>query len=85
VHGLKLAGSFAAPTGTDPIDVQIVGAVVGLAHALGLRVTAEEVETAEQAAALLALGCDLAQGYHYAKSLPGEEIDALLASGAPAS
>ncbi|HKT00701.1 MAG TPA: EAL domain-containing protein [Rugosimonospora sp.] len=78
VHGLKLAGSFVGPTGADPIDVPIVGAVVGLAHALGLRVTAEEVETEEQAAALLALGCDLAQGYHYAPPVPAARIDALL-------
>jgi EAL domain-containing protein (putative c-di-GMP-specific phosphodiesterase class I) len=78
VHALKLAGSFVAQTGTDPIDKDIVSAVVGLAHALGLTVTAEEVETAEQAVALLALGCDVAQGYHYGAPQPAEEIDRLL-------
>jgi EAL domain-containing protein (putative c-di-GMP-specific phosphodiesterase class I) len=81
VQGLKLAGSFVARTGTDPIDKEIVTAVVGLAHALGLTVTAEEVETAEQVAALLALGCDLAQGYHYAPPLPAAAIDDLLSNG----
>ncbi|MEN3305671.1 MAG: hypothetical protein V7603_1873 [Micromonosporaceae bacterium] len=81
VRGLKLAGSFVAQTGTDPIDKEIVTAVVGLAHALGLTVTAEEVETAEQVAALRALGCDLAQGYHYAPPLPAGAIDELLSNG----
>jgi diguanylate cyclase (GGDEF)-like protein/PAS domain S-box-containing protein len=81
VQGLKLAGSFAAQTGTDPIDKEIVTAVVGLAHALGLTVTAEEVETADQVAALLALGCDLAQGYHYGAPSPARAIDALLTDG----
>jgi diguanylate cyclase (GGDEF)-like protein/PAS domain S-box-containing protein len=83
VGALKLAGSFVAPTGTDPIDREIVGAVVQLSHALGLSVTAEEVETAEQAAALLGLGCDLAQGYLYARAVPGAEIEAMLAPGRP--
>jgi diguanylate cyclase (GGDEF)-like protein/PAS domain S-box-containing protein len=85
VHALKLAGSFVAQTGTDPIDKEIVAAVVGLSHTLGLTVTAEEVETAEQVEALRGLGCDLAQGYHYAPSVPPAAIEEMLNSPAAAA
>jgi diguanylate cyclase (GGDEF)-like protein/PAS domain S-box-containing protein len=78
VHGLKLAGSFVAglrpPERPDPVDQQIVAAVIGLAHALNLSVTAEGVETAEQASRLLALGCDTAQGWYYASSVPAADL-----------
>ncbi|WP_433613837.1 putative bifunctional diguanylate cyclase/phosphodiesterase [Dactylosporangium sp. CA-139114] len=74
VHSLKLAGSFVAglrpPEGPDPVDQEIVAAVIGLAHTLKLSVTAEGVETAEQASRLLELGCDTAQGWYYASSGP---------------
>ncbi len=79
VRGLKLAGSFVAglrpPEGPDPVDEQIVAAVIGLAHALKLSVTAEGVETAEQASRLLALGCDTAQGWYYASSLAADQLE----------
>ena len=78
VHGLKLAGSFVAglrpPERPDPVDQQIVAAVIGLAHALNLSVTAEGVETAEQASRLLALGCDTAQGWYYAGAVAAEDL-----------
>ena len=78
VHSLKLAGSFVAglrpPERPDPVDQQIVAAVINLAHALNLSVTAEGVETAEQASRLNALGCDTAQGWYYAGSGPASAI-----------
>jgi EAL domain-containing protein (putative c-di-GMP-specific phosphodiesterase class I) len=52
----------------------IVELVVGLAHGLGLAVTAEGVEDAETLALLEQLGCDLAQGYYIAKPLHGTEL-----------
>ncbi len=51
-----------------------MAAVIGLAHALKLSVTAEGVETAEQASRLLALGCDTAQGWYYASSLAADQL-----------
>ncbi|MER7284059.1 EAL domain-containing protein [Dactylosporangium sp. NPDC000244] len=78
VHSLKLAGSFVAglrpPERPDPVDQEIVAAVIGLAHTLKLSVTAEGVETAEQASRLLELGCDTAQGWYYASSGPASAI-----------
>ena len=84
VHVLKLAGSFMEGMRgeeVDPVDSQLVSTLVSLAHALGLHVTAEGVETAEQASRLLDIGCDLAQGWKFAKPGPPEQVDRLLAEG----
>jgi diguanylate cyclase (GGDEF)-like protein/PAS domain S-box-containing protein len=82
VHSLKLAGSFVAglrpDDSPDPIDTKIVAALIDLAHALDLTVTAEGVETPQQAARLRALGCDTAQGWHYATPGTPEQVVALL-------
>jgi EAL domain-containing protein (putative c-di-GMP-specific phosphodiesterase class I) len=56
----------------------LVRAMIDLAHALGLRVIAEGVETDEQLRRVRELGCDLAQGCHFSGPLPGEEAGALL-------
>jgi len=84
VHGLKLAASFVAglrPVDSpDPVDAEIVAALINLGHALHLTVTAEGVETPEQAARLRELGCDTAQGWHYAQpGTPGQVIAMLTA------
>ena len=55
-----------------------MGAIVSLAHALGLRTAAEGVETAEQAETLRGLGCDMAQGFYFHRPLAAEELEALL-------
>ncbi len=54
---LKIDKSFVDGLGHDPEDTAIVAAVMGMAHALDLRVVAEGVETADQAARLRTLGC----------------------------
>ncbi len=59
----------------------IVGAVVGLAHGLGLGVTAEGLETAAQASWAREAGCDRGQGYYFARPLPPEELAAHWAAG----
>jgi diguanylate cyclase (GGDEF)-like protein/PAS domain S-box-containing protein len=78
VHSLKLAGRFMAglraPGGPDQTDQEILSALIGLAHKLKLTVTAEGVETAAQAAALRELGCDTAQGWHYGRAVPPEQV-----------
>ncbi|MFF4650488.1 EAL domain-containing protein [Streptomyces sp. NPDC001380] len=71
VHGLKidrsLVGDLAGPGVPDPTAEKILTALVSLARALGLTVTAEGVETAEQADRLRSLGCDTAQGWLYGR------------------
>jgi len=58
---------------SDEAD-QIVAAVVKLAHALGLQVVAEGVETSEQLELLRSFECDLAQGFLFSQPLPADEI-----------
>ncbi|MBS2963996.1 GGDEF domain-containing protein [Actinocrinis puniceicyclus] len=90
-HIVKIDASFTAGLragGTDGhVDEQIVGALVSLAHGLGMSVTAEGVEDEEQAARLAALGCDSAQGWYFARAVPANQLAGLLSlpvPGAPA-
>ncbi|HET6262580.1 MAG TPA: EAL domain-containing protein, partial [Chloroflexia bacterium] len=69
---LKIDKSFVRGFGEDAQDTAIVRMVIDVAHTLGLRVVAEGVETWAQAALLAETGCDLAQGFHFAKPLPPE-------------
>ncbi len=79
VDSVKIDRSFVSGLGSDPGDAAIVSAVIGLAHALGLRVTAEGVETQEQLAALIALSCDEAQGYFFSPPQPAADLRSLVA------
>jgi diguanylate cyclase (GGDEF)-like protein len=78
VDVLKIDQVFVQGLGRHRSDTAIVESVIGLAHALGLVVVAEGVETGEQVAHLQALGCDLAQGYHFARAQAAEDIESLL-------
>jgi diguanylate cyclase (GGDEF)-like protein len=80
---LKIDKSFVDGLGRDPEATAIVAAVMGMAHALDLRVVAEGVETSDQAARLRALGCDEAQGFFYARPGTADDIDARLRSEMP--
>jgi EAL domain-containing protein (putative c-di-GMP-specific phosphodiesterase class I) len=73
---LKLDRSFVAELGER--DAVIVGAVVEMSRALEARVVAEGIETEAQLEQVIALGCDLAQGYYFARPVPPERIDELL-------
>jgi EAL domain-containing protein (putative c-di-GMP-specific phosphodiesterase class I) len=77
IDKLKIDKSFVATIDVDR-DAPIVVAVVALAHGLGLEVVAEGVETDEQLARLLELGCDEMQGYLFSRPLPPERFEQLL-------
>ncbi len=77
-HALKVDRSLVIGMLTDPGSMEIVKAVVGLAHNLGMEVVGEGVETAEHLEALEALGCELVQGFHLSSPLPAEAAAHLL-------
>lgn len=79
VDGLKIDRSFVEGLGEAREKSAIVRATIALARALGLTVTAEGIENAAQLRRLLALQCDLGQGFHFAPPLAKDEMTALLA------
>ncbi|HEY8599881.1 MAG TPA: EAL domain-containing protein [Thermomicrobiales bacterium] len=79
---LKIDKAFVAGLGQDAEDDAIIGAVMMLGHGLGLRICAEGIETAAQAARLQRLGCDLGQGYHFAPPADAPTLNQLLATQA---
>jgi EAL domain-containing protein (putative c-di-GMP-specific phosphodiesterase class I) len=74
VDKVKVDRSFVDGLLGDQEDAAIVAAVVNLAHSLDLRAVAEGVETAEQAARLRELGCDLGQGFYFGEPHPAEDL-----------
>jgi EAL domain-containing protein (putative c-di-GMP-specific phosphodiesterase class I) len=76
--GIKIDKAFIDDLLTSSVDETIVAAVISLGHELGMVVTAEGVEHADQAARLGALGCDRLQGYHFGRPRPAHEIVTLL-------
>ncbi|HUF85388.1 MAG TPA: EAL domain-containing protein [Acidimicrobiia bacterium] len=78
VDVLKLDKSFIDGIGTLESGAAIVEAVITMGHALGMRITAEGVERAEQVTELRALGCDAAQGFHFARPLAPRAMEDLL-------
>ena len=63
---LKIDRSFINDIESNEDAFAIVGAVVNLAHSLGLKVVAEDVETAGQRDILMGMGCDEMQGFYFA-------------------
>ncbi|MHB1138251.1 MAG: putative bifunctional diguanylate cyclase/phosphodiesterase, partial [Microthrixaceae bacterium] len=79
---LKIDRSFVDGLPDDHDDVAIVSTILQLAASLGLSTTAEGVETEEQHRALVQLGCPTAQGYLFARPLPVDEFEQLVAAEA---
>jgi diguanylate cyclase (GGDEF)-like protein/PAS domain S-box-containing protein len=77
---IKIDKAFVAGVGKDVEDTAVIRMIIELTHTLNLEVIAEGVETEEQARLLREMGCDFAQGYHFARPLPPEDIPALLSS-----
>ncbi|HTX58874.1 MAG TPA: EAL domain-containing protein, partial [Verrucomicrobiae bacterium] len=80
ITGLKIDRSFVTPMPTDPQAAAIVHSIVALAKTLGLRVTAEGVESSEQVGMLLERGVDYGQGYFFSKALGAQELRRFIAA-----
>jgi EAL domain-containing protein (putative c-di-GMP-specific phosphodiesterase class I) len=80
VTTLKIDRSYVGGLGRNAEDTAIVHASVAFAKALGLSLTAEGIEDAEQLSRLRELGCEIGQGHYFAKALPDAEVSAFLAA-----
>ena len=67
-----------SPMDSDSADRAIVACTTALGRSLGLRVVAEGVESAASAGVLAAIGCDLAQGFHYSPPVPAGRVAELV-------
>ena len=75
---IKIDRSFVQEMGTSPDAAAIVRAIVTLGASLGMKVTAEGIETAEAAQTLASQGCPEGQGYFFSRPRPRIEADALV-------
>jgi EAL domain-containing protein (putative c-di-GMP-specific phosphodiesterase class I) len=78
VDVLKIDGSFVSRMGAGDENSEIVGTIIQLAHSLGMEVTAEGVETADQLSQLQGLACEYGQGYFFSAPVDGERAKQLL-------
>jgi diguanylate cyclase (GGDEF)-like protein len=79
VDTLKIDKSFVDGLGKDPETTAVVGAVISLAGALGMLVTAEGIEEPEQLLHLQRLNCDQGQGYFFSMPLAADAAETLMA------
>jgi len=83
IDKLKVDRSFVRDVSSDPDDAAIISAIIAMAHRLRLEVLAEGVETIDQRNFLIHEGCNEAQGFHYSRPLPAEQMKSLLQKGHP--
>lgn len=83
LHALKIDRMFVRDLPDEREDAAIVRAIVDLGHGLGLHVTAEGVETADQFHELRRLGCDSIQGYLISRPVGAAEMTRMLADPNP--
>jgi diguanylate cyclase (GGDEF)-like protein len=83
VDELKLDRSFITAMGKDQRAYGLVGSIIDLAHSLDLRVVAEGVDSRKTLEQLTTLGCDLAQGFHFAKPMPASDVVPWITAFAP--
>ena len=80
ISGLKLDQTFISGSGQRP---EILRAIASIASCLDLTMTAEGIETIEQASRLRELGCDFAQGYFFARPLDAEAAGRFITTDTP--
>ena len=77
LNTLKIDRTFIRDLTTEPSHKTIVATIILLAHALGLTVVAEGVETEQQRAELQIMGCDEVQGYLLGRPMPAPDAERL--------
>ncbi|MGF1937387.1 MAG: EAL domain-containing protein [Nostoc sp. ChiQUE02] len=80
IKTIKIDRSFVTSIGSRGENLEIIRAIVTLAHNLNMSVTAEGIETVEQLAQLKALQCDYGQGYFFLPPMKRAEVEVLLAA-----
>ncbi|HIV69368.1 MAG TPA: EAL domain-containing protein [Candidatus Aquabacterium excrementipullorum] len=81
IDHLKIDQAFVRDLTPGSTGMVLCRAIVAMAHDLGMTVIAEGVETAEQCALLSSVGCDLGQGYLFARPMPPDDFERLLIRG----
>ena len=75
---LKIDRSFIDGLSSEPGDTAVVSSILSLAFAMGKHIIAEGVETREQAAMLLRMGCEVAQGFFFARPVAADQVASML-------
>lgn len=81
IDTIKIDQTFIARLTSDPGRQTIVSSIIDLAHGLGMTVTAEGVESAEQHQALTKFAADACQGFYFARPMAARAIDTVIAGG----
>jgi len=79
---LKIDRQFVDRLGKSDAGAAVVSTILRLAQTFGLRAVAEGIETEEQLQALLELGCEFGQGFHFSRPIPTDRVGGLLAGQA---
>ena len=78
IDKLKIDRSFVEDMESNSQDAEIVRTIIALAHSLDLKVVAEGVENEAQLRLLMAMGCDLAQGFLFSRAIDSDAVERLL-------
>ena len=78
IDTIKIDRTFIAKLNDQPGGQEIVAAIIGLAHGLGMAVVSEGIETSQQHRAVAKLGSDWCQGFFFAKPMLAPLIDSVI-------
>lgn len=78
IDTLKIDQSFVRDMMKNPVSMELVRSIITLGKNLGMKITAEGVESKEEGLLLRDMGCENAQGYHFARPLPEKDATELL-------
>jgi diguanylate cyclase (GGDEF)-like protein len=82
---IKIDQTFVRNLSAGSTDLALCKAIIVMAHALGMQVIAEGVETAQQRDLLASVGCDFVQGYLYARPMPAADFEVFMANYTPSA